>query len=212
MTRPFHYFNDGVHMIKAKEETMTEEQKKVMRTQDIRYVEVKRVSEMKVGMKSELHFLDVDEEKKNNFLFMLVEDFNLATHLNTVPELLGRAYNRPTIETLEKKSIVGAVEPKRINKLAKQRELQYLRLSQRIDREKNMFVISQKIQTRKDLQVSEFIYISLKPLQHGHFSTFYNHFNLVMHGFTNDLVFKKLVILSYDEVLVMLSEFVFIIV
>ncbi len=56
-------------------------------------------------------------------------------------------------------------------KLAKQRELQYLRLSQRIDREKKMFVISQKIQTRKDLQVSAFIYISPKPLQHGHFST-----------------------------------------
>lgn len=45
---------------------------------------------------------------------MLVEDFDLATHLNTVPELVGRAYNRPTIETLEKKSIVGAVEPRSI--------------------------------------------------------------------------------------------------
>lgn len=31
---------------------MTEEQKKVMRTQDIRYVEMKRVSEMKVGGRS----------------------------------------------------------------------------------------------------------------------------------------------------------------
>lgn len=41
---------DGVHMLKPKEETMTEEQKKVMRTQDIRYVEMKRVSEMKVGL------------------------------------------------------------------------------------------------------------------------------------------------------------------
>lgn len=41
---------DGVHVLKPKEETMTEEQKKVMRTQDIRYVEMKRVSEMKVGL------------------------------------------------------------------------------------------------------------------------------------------------------------------
>lgn len=41
---------DGVHMLKPKEETMTDEQKKVMRTQDIRYVEMKRVSEMKVGL------------------------------------------------------------------------------------------------------------------------------------------------------------------
>ena len=37
--------------------------------------------------------------------------------------------------------------------MAKQRKHQYKILSQRIDREKKMFVISQKIQTRKDLQV-----------------------------------------------------------
>ncbi len=68
-----------------------------------------------------------------------------------------------------------------------------------------MFVISQKIQTRKDLQVSAFNYISPKPLQHGHFSTDVNNFSLVMHGFTNDLMFKNC-ILSNDKVLVVLSE------
>lgn len=40
-------------MIKQKEEQMTEEQKKIMRTQDIRYVEMKRVAESKV--KKALH-------------------------------------------------------------------------------------------------------------------------------------------------------------
>lgn len=35
-------------MIKQKEEEMTEEQKKIMRTQDIGYVEMKRVAESKV--------------------------------------------------------------------------------------------------------------------------------------------------------------------
>lgn len=42
---------------------------------------------------------------------LTVETFDLATHLNTVPELVKRTFNRPTVETLEKKSIVGAVEP-----------------------------------------------------------------------------------------------------
>lgn len=148
---------DGVHMAKRKDEEMTEEQKKVMRTQDIRYVEMKRVSEMKKieRMKAELHFLD--EEKKNKHVFFLdtkkeVKNFDLATHLNTVPELVDRAYNRPTIETLENKSIVGAMKARDIKSLAKKRNEQYLRLSERIDREKKMFVITQKIQTRKDLQ------------------------------------------------------------
>lgn len=155
---------DGVHVIKPKEEEITEEQKKVMRTQDIRYIEMKRVSEMKKveRLKSELHLLDNDdddddEKKKKKHVFFVdskkeVEDFDLAKHLNTVPELVNRTYNRPTIQTLESKSIGGAVDPRQIKKLAKQRKNQYEVLSQRIDREKKMFVISQKIQTRKDLQ------------------------------------------------------------
>lgn len=46
------WWQDGVHMAKKdKEEMMTEEQKKVMRTQDIKYVEMKRVAEAKVSSK-----------------------------------------------------------------------------------------------------------------------------------------------------------------
>ncbi|KAG5271403.1 hypothetical protein AALO_G00179330 [Alosa alosa] len=151
---------DGVHVEKKKtEEEMTDEQKKVMRTQDIKYVEMKRVSEAKKieRLKSGLHLLDAEGKQKNEHVFFVdskkeVEAFDLATHLNTVPELVKRTFNRPTVETLEKKSIVGAVEPRNIEKIARQRRNQYEILSQRIEREKKMFVISQKIQTRKDLQ------------------------------------------------------------
>lgn len=45
------------------------------------------------------------------FLFFAVETFDLANHLNVPPELLDRVYNRPTLQTLETKSIKGAVEP-----------------------------------------------------------------------------------------------------
>ncbi|XP_076826596.1 putative U3 small nucleolar RNA-associated protein 11 [Brachyhypopomus gauderio] len=151
--------NDGVHVIKQKDEEMTEEQKKVMRTQDIRYVEMKRVSEANKieRLKSQLHLLDAEGKQRNTHTFFVdttkeVEEFDLITHLNTVPELVDRTYNRPTLDTLVNKSIKGAVEPQTVKKLAKQRMLQYNELSQRINREKKMFVISQKIQTRKDLQ------------------------------------------------------------
>jgi len=151
---------DGLHVEKSKEEEeMTEEQKKVMRSQDIKYVEMKRVSEAKKieRLKSELHLLDAEGKQKNQHMFFVdskkeVEQFDLASHLNTVPELVNRTFNRPTVETLEKRSVVGAVTPKNLQKLAKQRKVQYELLSQRIEREKKMFVITQKIQTRKDLQ------------------------------------------------------------
>ncbi|XP_034409559.1 probable U3 small nucleolar RNA-associated protein 11 [Cyclopterus lumpus] len=152
---------DGVHIMKkANEEVaMTEEQKKVMRTQDIKYVEMKRVAEAtKIErMKGELHLLDADSKQRNKHTFFVgstaeVQSFDLANHLDTAPELVDRVFNRPTLKTLETKSIQGAVEPHSLAKLAKQRNHQYKILSQRIDREKKMFVISQKIQTRKDLQ------------------------------------------------------------
>ncbi|KAM4736652.1 putative U3 small nucleolar RNA-associated protein 11 isoform 1-T1 [Anableps anableps] len=186
------YFNmisskleDGVHVMKKTEEEVTEEQKKVMKSQDMKYVEMKRVAEAKKieRLKGELHLLDTEGKQKNKHTFFVdskkegidvnkhspaklvmqdqflgftfvrsVETFDLASHLNTAPELVDRVYNRPTLETLETKSIKGAVGPHNIKKLARQRKHQYKILSQRIDREKKMFVISQKIQSRKDLQ------------------------------------------------------------
>nr|XP_046256818.1 probable U3 small nucleolar RNA-associated protein 11 [Scatophagus argus] len=161
------YFNmissqlqDGVHVArKGEAEEMTEEQKKVMRTRDIKYVEMKRLAEAKKieRLKGELHLLDADRKQENKHTFFVdtkkdVESFDLANHLNTAPELVDRVYNRPTLETLETKTIQGAVDLHSMKKFGRQRKHQYKILSQRIDREKKMFVITQKIQTRKDLQ------------------------------------------------------------
>jgi len=151
---------DGVHVNKRKgaDEEVTEEQLKIMKTQDLRYIEMKRVAEVKKieRLKSELHLLDAEGKQKNKHTFFVdskeeVKNFDLATHLNTPVELVDRVYNRPTLHTLETKTVKGAVDPKTIERLARQRKNQYKILSQRVDREKKMFVISQKIQTRKDL-------------------------------------------------------------
>lgn len=44
------------------------------------------------------------------FLFS-VQRFDIATQLNTAPELVERVYNRPTLETLQKAAIQGATNP-----------------------------------------------------------------------------------------------------
>ncbi|NXE55219.1 UTP11 protein, partial [Casuarius casuarius] len=155
---------DGVHIIKQPKDEVSPEQVKVMRTQDLKYVEMKRVAEAKKieRLKSELHLLDAEGKQPNKHVFFFdtkkegkikkkIQEFDIATHLNTVPELVDRVYNRPTIATLQKESLKGATDPAHLKKLAQQRKNQYDLLKQRIEREKAMFVIAQKIQTRKDL-------------------------------------------------------------
>ncbi|KFV75003.1 putative U3 small nucleolar RNA-associated protein 11, partial [Dryobates pubescens] len=162
---------DGVHVVKQPKDEVTPEQMKLMRTQDIKYVETKRMAEAKKieRLKSELHLLDAEGKSPNKHLFFLdsrkegkaqtaadrnllgFREFDIATHLDTVPELVGRVYNRPTIATLQKQTLKGATDPVHLKKLAQQRKNQYDLLKQRIEREKAMFVVAQKIQTRKDL-------------------------------------------------------------
>ncbi|KAM4701302.1 putative U3 small nucleolar RNA-associated protein 11 [Discoglossus pictus] len=149
---------EGIHVIKQKTEEATDEQLKVMRTQDIKYVEMKRVAEAKKidRLKSELHLLDAEGKQRNKHTFFCdtkkeVVQFDLAAHLNTAPELVNRVYNRPTLDTLHKEAVKGFVNTSQLKKLSIQRKQQYELLKQRIEREKKMFVISQKIQTRKDL-------------------------------------------------------------
>ncbi|XP_062996506.1 probable U3 small nucleolar RNA-associated protein 11 [Elgaria multicarinata webbii] len=149
---------DGVHVIKQLEEETTLEQQKLMKTQDLKYIEMKRIAEVKKieRLKSQLHLLEAEGKQPNKHTFFFdtkkeVERFDIATHLNTAPQLVGRVYNRPTLETLKKGSILGTTTPAQLQKLAQQRKSQYNLLRQRIERERKMFVVAQKLQTRKDL-------------------------------------------------------------
>ena len=52
--------------------------------------------------------------KLSLFCLLSVQSFDLANHLQTAPELVNRVYNRPTLETLETKSVQGDLKPQSI--------------------------------------------------------------------------------------------------
>lgn len=109
---------------------------KIMKDQDLAYIRMQRLMDGKKieKLQSSLHYLegtttassanldddDSDDEgssigklskKRKHTVFIegsqkQVQDFNVAKHFDTIPELVGRAFNRPRIKTLEKHAMI----------------------------------------------------------------------------------------------------------
>ncbi|XP_030850729.1 probable U3 small nucleolar RNA-associated protein 11 [Strongylocentrotus purpuratus] len=156
---------EGVHTRLKKDEPTTEEQVKMMDTQDLRYVNHKMTVESKKieKLKSSLHMLEDTEEKpKNKHTFFVdtvreANEFDPAKHLNTHPALLHRTHNRPTLSMLSDPSMLKAIAggsaeegtSSGILAVGKEKKKRYHELSQRIEREKQLNIIAQKMEAKK---------------------------------------------------------------
>ncbi|XP_013774006.1 probable U3 small nucleolar RNA-associated protein 11 [Limulus polyphemus] len=160
----FHMINsqieDGVHFEKEKPTEFTEEQLKLMQTQDLSYITIKRSAETKKieRLKATLHVLDSEERPQNKHTFFVdtkheAKKFDVACHLGTHPALLDRAYNRPKLDTLKK--TVLSLDEESLTHIAKEKRKQYEELDQRIQRERELTVLTQKMETKKKLMNSK---------------------------------------------------------
>lgn len=95
---------------------------RIMKDQDLSYVRmIREIDRKKVRkLQSGLHFVGADDikedtGKRTHLIFVderpppgvAKDGFDLAAHFQTPPELVGRAFNRPRIETLRKKKGMG---------------------------------------------------------------------------------------------------------
>ncbi|XP_033740751.1 LOW QUALITY PROTEIN: probable U3 small nucleolar RNA-associated protein 11 [Pecten maximus] len=164
------YFNmvrtqkvDGVHQRKEETEPeVTEVQTKFMFSQDLRYVNMKRTAELKKieKLKSSLHLLDSEDKPKNKHTIFVdtekdVKKFDAAKHFDTHPSLLGRAYNRPTTQMLQTGQIPAPADQTELEELAKEQEKKYKELTKRIEREKELRIIAQKLEMKKHLMAKK---------------------------------------------------------
>lgn len=121
-----HKKTDKARMIEL-EGTIGPDAVRIMKEQDLKYVRMQRQKDEKKieRLRSSLHFLEGsggDAEmvrarsagkgkkfsgtKRKHTIFLAKEEeascFDVAAHFGTVPELAGRAFNRPRVETLSK--------------------------------------------------------------------------------------------------------------
>ncbi|KAM7452135.1 UTP11-like [Porites harrisoni] len=150
--------NDGVHTIKRKKKH-TADALKLMKTQDLNYINSKRSMEAKKieKLQSSLHLLgEKDDSQPTNQHIVFVDSkkeaqsFNAAAYFDTVPELVSRTYNRPKKETL-KNHLIQVPDDHIVQKLEKQRRRCYDELRERIEREKKIRKISEELELQKNL-------------------------------------------------------------
>ena len=88
---------------------------RIMKSQDLSYIRMQRQQDANkiAKMQSSLHFLGADDntddakgkkKKRKHTVFVdsksKAKDFDVATHFNTLPELAGRSFNRPRMDTI----------------------------------------------------------------------------------------------------------------
>ncbi|XP_034243288.1 probable U3 small nucleolar RNA-associated protein 11 [Thrips palmi] len=159
----FHMINskteDGEHFEKEKEDEHTPDQIKMMQTQDIQYVTMKLTSEKRKieRLKAELHMLDAAEEVTNSHTFFVddpkeVLNFDVASRLGTHPALMGRRTNRMKLETL-KSATLPTIDKAALEKAQRQKAQKYAVLAKRLEREKQLRIIQEKMLLKKNLLI-----------------------------------------------------------
>ncbi|XP_022654804.1 probable U3 small nucleolar RNA-associated protein 11 [Varroa jacobsoni] len=145
---------NGVHYDKVKGQEFTDEQLKLMQTQDHRYIQMKRVIETQKieKLKSELHCIGLIQEVTNNHTFFdddgqpIEKVKNLDKKLGTAKELLDRKYNRLKIEDLLPEM---AVDEETLKEAAKETKRKYHELESRIKRERELRILEEKVRIKK---------------------------------------------------------------
>jgi len=145
---------DGRHKVHRKGANHSAEDLKKMQIQDIGYLLAKKQSELKKvdRLQSTLHCLDATPRNKHTIFVDTAEEadnLTLEDYFDTVPELVGRSYNRPTKQQLQNDDLVSGGAGAAAVRKAKKR--QYQELEERMKRKEAMEDKLQQMQVKKNL-------------------------------------------------------------
>lgn len=129
-----------------------------MQTKDLKYINLKRTIEANKiqRLQSELHMIDVADKVKNTHTFFVdsdedIDKLDIAARLDTHPALLSHRTNRPKLSDLSKIEM-PTIDPRNIAQLQNERKASYRELKKRIEREKELTIVQQKMLLKRTLQ------------------------------------------------------------
>lgn len=150
-------FKDGAHRLRNPNQEFTEDEIRLMKSQDKNYIKMHQQMEYKKiqKLKDTMHLLDVEDKPQNSQRFFVNDhkegrEFDLAKQLNTHESLLERKSNRLTMDQLEKLKMPSWVDDAFLKEMAKKRNKKYKELSARIKRNESL----KKLETTYDLKTS----------------------------------------------------------
>ena len=164
---------DGIHEERTTEQNKyTEDELKLMKTQDVRYVSLKAQTELKrvQKMKETLHCLGAGSEERKHTIFVdeysEAKTFKPEKYFDTPKELIGRAFNRPKngqLEDADQLVGVGANEidydeeelrkqqERRLKKVAKLNRGAYKMLNEHEERAEQLKSMTVKMALQKEI-------------------------------------------------------------
>ncbi|CAG5116763.1 unnamed protein product [Candidula unifasciata] len=152
------YFNmtrtkkeDGDHQLREEAvPEVTEDQQKLMATQDKRYVLYRLSKELKKNSRKRLHLIDSSTKKNSHLIFIdspkEAQKFDAAKYFDTHPAFVDRAFNRPKLDSLKEGKFL--LDPTELQAVMESKDLAYRELTKRIDRAKELKIIAEKLESK----------------------------------------------------------------
>uniref|UniRef100_A0A915PXV0 U3 small nucleolar RNA-associated protein 11 n=1 Tax=Setaria digitata TaxID=48799 RepID=A0A915PXV0_9BILA len=157
-----HIGDDGVHHENTPEpDEDTIVQKKLKDLEDLKYVKHRlNVENQKIEkLRATLHFADTEVVKNTHTIFVDTKEeaknFNLVKYFDTPKEVLDRRYNRPRVSTLQSSAIINARGKDDVKQVDYERRKMYSELLKRMQRAKELKVVVEKLEVRKNVAQSK---------------------------------------------------------
>jgi U3 small nucleolar RNA-associated protein 11 len=157
-----HLSRRGAHIDERKDTTHSRAERVQVKVHDLAYLALKAQTERgKIDrLRANLQLLDADAAEASGRKHVVFADsadavrsFDAAAHFNTVPELVGRSYNRLTVDQLESGNVVvnKSLPKGGLASADRERKKAYAELQQRLGRVEEVQKVQKKLSTHKKL-------------------------------------------------------------